>query len=197
MPDLRDDDAWRRAQRGQFLLVSAALGVIAGGLGIATIGVTAVFVPSDLTFLQATRDQLDAIDPQLISLMAHDRAGFGGALASAGAALLLVALRGVKRGDHRLWWTLAVAGLPGFAATIVIHAGVGYTDFMHLAPVLVAAVLLQRRTGLPLSIHEGPAVGPGYHGRCKRRGGVSSRMSGVLPRRGASGRTRSGAGSSP
>ena len=60
--------------------------------------------------------------------MAHDRAGFGGALASAGAALLLVALRGIKRGDHRLWWTLAAAGLPGFAATIVIHAGVGYTD---------------------------------------------------------------------
>ena len=141
IPDLHDDDAWRRAQRGQLLLVSAALGVIAGGLGIATIGITTVFVGSDLAFLEATRGQLNAIDPQLISLVAHDRAGFGGALASAGAALLLVALRGIKRGDHRLWWTLAAAGLPGFAATILIHANVGYTDFMHLAPVLVAAVL--------------------------------------------------------
>ena len=76
-----------------------------------------------------------------MALVAHDRAGFGGGLASAGIALLLVALRGIRRGDHRLWWTLAAAGLPGFAATLVEHADVGYTNFMHLAPVLLAATL--------------------------------------------------------
>jgi len=141
VPDLRNDRAWRRAQRGQLMLVAAAIGIAAGGLGIATIGVTTVFVPSDLAFLQATREQIDAIDPQLISVVAHDRAGFGGALASAGVGLLLIALRGIRRGDSRLWWTLAIAGLPGFAATIVIHAEVGYRNLMHLAPVLVAASL--------------------------------------------------------
>jgi dihydroorotate dehydrogenase len=126
-------------------------------------------VPSDLAFLQATRGQLDAIDPQLISLIAHDRAGFGGALASAGAALLLVALRGIKRGDRRLWWTLAAAGLPGFAATIVIHAGVGYTDLMHLAPVLVAAALYTGALACLYPFMNGPLWAPAMPWRASPR----------------------------
>lgn len=140
-PDLHNDRAWRRAQTGQLLLVSAALGVTVGGLGIATIGIGGVFVPSDLDFLRATRAQIEAIDPQLTSLIAHDRAGFGGALAAAGVGLLIVALRGVYRGARGLWWTLAAAGLPGFAATTIVHLEVGYTDPLHLAPVLVAGGL--------------------------------------------------------
>ena len=52
--------------------------------------------PADLAFLQTTREQLEAIDPQLISLIAHDRAGFGGALAAAALGLLIVALRGIQ-----------------------------------------------------------------------------------------------------
>jgi len=140
-PDLHNDAVWRRAQTGQLLLVSAALGVTVGGLGIATIGITTVFVPSDLEFLRATRAEMEAIDPQLVSLVAHDRAGFGGALASAGIGLLIVALRGVQRGDRRLWWTLAASGLPGFTATTAIHLEVGYSDPLHLAPVLLAGAL--------------------------------------------------------
>ena len=139
--DLHNDDTWHRAQRGQLLLVSAALGITVGGLGIAAIGISQVFVGADLAFLQSTREQIEQIDPQLISLIAHDRAGFGGALASAGLGLLIVALRGIQRGDRRLWWTLAAAGLPGFAATTAVHLEVGYSNFLHLAPVLVAGAL--------------------------------------------------------
>jgi hypothetical protein len=139
--DLHNDRAWRLALWGQLLLVATALGVIAGGIGIAAIGVTSVFVPSDLAFLGTTRAELDAAGERLVALIAHDRAGFGGALVSAGAGLLVVALRGIRRGEAWLWWTLLVGGVPAFAATLATHLTVGYDDVPHLLPVLAGAVL--------------------------------------------------------
>ena len=139
--DLHNDALWRRAQTGQLLLVATAAGVVAGGIAIATIGVTTVFVPQDLAFLHTTHAQLAALSPRLVPLIAHDRAGFGGALVSAGLALAITALRGIQRGDRAVWWTLALAGLPGFAATLWIHASVGYDNLLHLVPVLIGAAL--------------------------------------------------------
>ncbi|RKQ93497.1 hypothetical protein C8N24_3365 [Solirubrobacter pauli] len=179
-PDLHNDRAWKRAQTGQLLLVSAALGVTVGGLGIATIGIGGVFVPSDLEFLRATKAEIEAIDPQLTSLIAHDRAGFGGALAAAGVGLLIVALRGVHRGARRLWWTLAAAGLPGFAATTIVHLEVGYSDPLHLAPVLVAGALY---TGALICLYP-------YLATRRRARPEPLRASGAPSPSGSAGRTR-------
>ena len=62
----------------------AALGLIGAGFTIQAIGMTRVFVPTDLTFMGLDRGQLDSINPRLIPLIAHDRAGFGGGVATAG-----------------------------------------------------------------------------------------------------------------
>ena len=47
-----------------------------------------------------------------------------------------------------MWWTLAIAAVPGFAATIVVHLTVGYHDLRHLAPVFVGAGLIGAGLGL-------------------------------------------------
>jgi dihydroorotate dehydrogenase len=64
-------------------------------------------------------------NPRLLPLVAHDRAGFGGALVSDGLGVLLASLWGYRAGARWLWWTLAGAGAPGFIAGIGVHAAVG------------------------------------------------------------------------
>jgi dihydroorotate dehydrogenase len=138
---LRNDRAWRRGVFGQLCFVLLGVGLAAGGLAIAVTGITQVFVPSDLAFMRTEGPFLREINPRLVPLVAHDRAGFGGALFSNAAGLLLTALWGFRPGSRWLWWTLLLAGLPGFGAAIGVHYVVGYTDALHLAPVWLAAFL--------------------------------------------------------
>jgi len=146
--DPHNDRRWLRAQWGQLALVALGVGFLVGGLTIATVGERSVFVHEDLDFLQTTAATLHAINPRLVPLVAHDRAGFGGALISDGVAFLLTALWGIRRGARWVWWTLLASGLPGFAGAISIHAAVGYDNAMHLAPVGVALVLWAAGLGL-------------------------------------------------
>ena len=84
-----------------------------------------------------------------IPLIAHDRAGFGGALVSDGLGIMLLALWGFRRGARWVWWTLAGAGVSEFLATITVHLAVGYTNLWHLTPTMLAA--LPYALGLTLS----------------------------------------------
>jgi hypothetical protein len=147
-PDLANDTRWRAALWGQLLFISIGLGLVFAGSAIAMIGVTSVFVPEDLAFLRTTRAALDAVNPRLVALVAHDRAGFGGALVSNGLAVLLLSLWGIRRGARWIWWTLFLAGLPGFIGGVGVHLAVGYTDLWHLAPAITA--LLAYLLGLAL-----------------------------------------------
>lgn len=135
---LSNDTQWRRALWGQLSFVVIGFGLTAAGVIISLIGVTGVFVPSDLLFLCASPEMLQAYNERLIPLIAHDRAGFGGALVSDGIAVLLLSLWGFRRGERWIWRTLCLSGLPGFAAGIGVHFSVGYTDFLHLLPAFVA-----------------------------------------------------------
>ena len=69
-----------------------------------------------------------------------------------GLVILLTALWGFKPGERWLWWTLLVAGLPGYAAAIGVHYAVGYKSALHLTPafgglaLFVAALALSRRS---------------------------------------------------
>ena len=103
-------------------------------MAISSIGVTRVFVPEDLAFMRTTAEQLRSANPQLVPLVAHDRATFGGMLLAAGWAFLLPALLGFRRGSAWLWWTMLIAGVSAYAAAIGVHFAVGYTDYMHLLP---------------------------------------------------------------
>jgi hypothetical protein len=131
----------RRALLAQLLMIITGIGLFAGGAVVSVVGLTHVFVPSDLVFLRTTPADLQAASPHLIPFIAHDRAGFGGALMSAAVAIILLSLWGWRRGESWVWWSLALAAFSGFVPPVVIHSGVGYTDFFHLAPVFVGICL--------------------------------------------------------
>ncbi|USG67504.1 dihydroorotate dehydrogenase [Brevibacillus ruminantium] len=140
-PQVFNDADWRRSLWGQLLFVIIGCGLTGAGLVISLIGITHVFVPQDLAFLCATPELLAAYNDRLIPLIAHDRAGFGGALFSVGIAVLLISLWGFRQGEAWVWWALFLGGLPGFTSGIGIHFAVGYTDFLHLLPAYVGALL--------------------------------------------------------
>src|SRR5581483_1650768 len=114
-------DEWHRALAGQLLMVLTGFGLVVGGLTISYVGLTAVFVPSDLAYMATTAHALDDANHRLLSFIAHDRAGFGGALISAGVAILLLAAWGWKRGSAWVWWCLLACASIGFGAALGVH----------------------------------------------------------------------------
>jgi hypothetical protein len=119
---------------GQRLLVLHGAALLGAGAVITVIGVTTVFVPEDLDFMQTTAEALHAANPRLVPLVAHDRASFGGMLLASGWAFLLPALWGFRAGAAWLWWTYLLAGLSAYSAAIGVHYAVGYTHLSHLLP---------------------------------------------------------------
>lgn len=131
----------RRALVGQLLLVITGLGIVVGGAVVSVVGLTTVFVPSDLAYLHTTADALQAANPRLLPFIAHDRAGFGGALISAGVGIALLSAWGWRRGESWVWWTLTLAAISGFGCALTVHGEIGYTDLGHLAPAYAGLVL--------------------------------------------------------
>jgi hypothetical protein len=124
---------------GRLCLLGTAVGMILGGLTIMTVGMTRVFVPQDLTFMGMTAAELHAINPRLIPLIAHDRAGFGGGICVCGMIVLFCVWCGTP--SRSLWEVLCLAGVVGFSSAIGIHPLVGYNDFVHLAPAILGAMM--------------------------------------------------------
>lgn len=139
----------RRALCGQLLMIGVGGGLTVAGCVISTVGVTSVFVPTDLDFMRTHAEHLQMADPQLLPFIAHDRAGFGGALIGAGLAVQLISMWGWRRSHPWVWWSLLLGCGFGTVPVLVIHFAIGYTHFEHLLPVyvLVAAAI----TALALS----------------------------------------------
>ena len=138
-----------RAGLGRALLLLASAGIAAGGVVITTVGMTTVFVPQDFEFIGETRAAIGAIHPHLLPLIAHDRAGFGGALASLGVAMFPSLRYG--RSSRALWQALAVAGTAGFSTAIGVHPVIGYLSVTHLAPAVLGAAVFAVGLGLAIS----------------------------------------------
>ena len=124
---------------GRACLLATACALIVGGATIMMIGSTTVFVPQDIQFMGLTPADLNAINPRLIPLIAHDRAGFGGGLCCTGIIVLFCVWCG--KSSRSLWQALAVAGLTGFITAIGIHPIIGYDSVSHLLPAVIAAML--------------------------------------------------------
>ncbi|WP_077356721.1 hypothetical protein [Virgibacillus halodenitrificans] len=136
-----NDRAWKLGLYGQLLFVMLGFFIIIGGIVISTIGVTKVFVDTDLSFICMTPEMLDQINNKLIPVIAHDRAGFGSALVSVGLLVLMLSLWGFRQGASWVWNTIAIGALPAFIAGIGTHLYIGYTDFIHLLPVYFLVLL--------------------------------------------------------
>jgi hypothetical protein len=148
-PDLHNDARWRRSLWGQLLFVAQASAFIVGGLVISYVGVTSVFVPEDLQYMETTARELYLQNPRLLSLVAHDRASLGGMLVASGLVFLMSTLWGFRRGASWLWWTTLLAGAAGYSAAIGVHFAVGYENAWHLAPAFTGLAMFL--TGLVLT----------------------------------------------
>lgn len=146
----------RRRQIGWRLVAMVAGGLVATGLVIVTVGVDAIFVPEDIEFIGMTREDLDAVNPRLVPVIAHDRAGFGAAILVGGLLTLGAVLHAA--GSRSLWHALALAVALAFGTAVAVHYVVGYTDQFHLAPAYVGGGLLA--TGLVLSRPPPPVSSP-------------------------------------
>jgi hypothetical protein len=131
---------------GKLCLLAVGCGMVGGGLTIMCFGMTRVFVPQDLEYLGLTPSDLYTVNPRLIPLIAHDRAGFGGGVCSCGIIILFVTWCGTP--CRSLWQVLFIAGTIGFGTALGIHPVIGYNNFVHLAPAILGFVLFL--TGMAL-----------------------------------------------
>ena len=140
---IRPPTPWKgwdgRSGLGRSLMLAASLGMAASGAVIMFIGVTQVFVPQDLGFMQTTRAALDSVNPRIVPLLAHDRAGFGGAVLTTG--LTTAVCLWFARPSRSLRQTLVLAWATASLTAVGIHLIVGYTEPVHVAPAALGAAV--------------------------------------------------------
>lgn len=133
--ELQNDWRWKLANWGQLVFIAHGLALLTAGVVISCIGMTSVFVATDLEFMQTTADALRSAHPRLVPLVAHDRATFGGMLIACGLTVFLSALWGFRRGHAWHWWALFISGNVAYFCALIVHMHVGYHDLMHLLPI--------------------------------------------------------------
>ncbi len=119
------------------LLLATAGGMILGRLTVMTVRHDRVFVPQDLEFMGLRPAEPQAISARLAPLIAHGRAGFGGAICTTRDHGLLLCLVRQAQAEQ----VLCFSGLVGFAAAIGVHPVVGYTNLFHLAPAILGPMI--------------------------------------------------------
>jgi len=123
-------------QFGLLLLQFTGIGLFLGGLSIMFIGMSTVFVPQDLDYIGIVScGPLNTVNEQLIPLIAHDRACFGGGVATIG----LIVFFTVRRAEEKrsMWEILFLSINTGFMAALGIHFYIGYINLVHIAPAIV------------------------------------------------------------
>jgi hypothetical protein len=135
---------------GRALLLLSSVGISAAGVIIVTVGMTSVFVPQDLAFMGLTRSAITEIHPHLVPLIAHDRAGFGGALVSFG--VVMFACVRYARPSRTLWQSLTIAGVAGFGTAVGVHPAIGYLSLSHLGPAVFGCIVFA--AGLALFVRD-------------------------------------------
>ena len=145
---------------GRACLLFVGAGMFLAGSVIIILGSTVVFVPQDITYLGFSAAQLNAINPHLVPLIAHDRAGFGGGLASCGLTVLMIVWK--TRPSLALWQALLVSGITGFGCAIGVHYPMGYLIPSHLAPAWTGAVIYAVGIGCLFPTSQGVTQSTGH-----------------------------------
>ena len=135
-----------RARAGKGLLLVYGAGLVAAGLTISVVGMTTVFVDTDLAYIGLTQPEICGVSSRLLPVIAHDRAGFGGGLVSIGIMVIVIVLHSPV--TRSFLQAMMVSGGAGFAAAIGVHYAVGYMDAWHLAPAFAGAGIFFTGWGL-------------------------------------------------
>ena len=134
---------WRelgtRVKWGKILLLLYGGGLVAAGLTISIVGMTTVFVDTDLAYIGMTRPEICGVSDRLLPVIAHDRAGFGGGLISIGLMVITIVLHAPITRSFRQ--VMLFSGGAGFLAAIGVHFAVGYLNLWHLAPAIAGAAI--------------------------------------------------------
>ncbi len=142
-PDQVEEGSRRRAVVGQLIMILVGFGVTVAGIVIMVIGLRSVLIPADRVFMATDQATMNAaLHGRLVRFVAHDRAGFGGALTSLGVGVLGSALWGWRHGVRSTMNSIAAASTVGFGAALAVHWQVGYTDPLHLLPAYVGLPLV-------------------------------------------------------
>ena len=124
-----------RIGMGNSMILVNAICLLLGGLVIMIVGMTSVFVPQDLDYINIKICGIQDINPNLVPVIAHDRASFGGGLAVIGIILFFVFWH--AKPNKVLWETLITAVSIGYLSAILVHFAIGYLNFIHLLPAFI------------------------------------------------------------
>lgn len=101
-----------------------------GGIIALLFSMTTVILPYDEAFIGFSRDEIIAINPNIIYFMAHDRMTLAGTMISGGILFMNIARHGVQYGLHWARKAINVAATVGFLG-ILLFIGYGYFDWLH------------------------------------------------------------------
>ncbi len=127
-----------------------AIGMLIGGAMALVIATTRVVMPYDEAMAGLTRNEICAINPQLIYFMEHDRVTLAGTMLAVGILYLALSLYGSRRGMHWAQRTILVSASTGFVS-FFLFLGFGYFDPFHafVTAVLFQLLIMGVHCGLP------------------------------------------------
>lgn len=101
-----------------------------GGAVAMLVSMTIVLMPYDEAFLNLSREELMAINPNIYHFMQHDRMTVAGTMVSGGILYMQLAKHGVRYGLEWAKRAIHIAGVLGFLG-ILLFIGFGYFDWLH------------------------------------------------------------------
>ncbi|MBT2641008.1 dihydroorotate dehydrogenase [Bacillus sp. ISL-41] len=124
--------------------------ILLGGAAVLFFSLTKVILFYDEAFMQMTRLELMAYNPNLYKFMSHDRMTLAGTMISGGYIYMQLARHGVKYGIHWTRKAFNIGAITGFLG-ILLFLGFGYFDWLHglfwliLLPFYVAGFVKTRK----------------------------------------------------
>jgi dihydroorotate dehydrogenase len=129
----------RTVEMTWFWTLLLGIGMLIGSVLALVIAATRVVLPYDESFVGMTREMLKAVNPRLLSFMAHDRVTLAGTMVTIGVLYIGLSLGGVRRGFHWAQQAILYSAFTGFL-TFFLFLGFGYFDPFHA---FVTSILFQ------------------------------------------------------
>ncbi|QED47070.1 dihydroorotate dehydrogenase [Cytobacillus dafuensis] len=104
--------------------------ILCGGLLALAFSMTRIILPYDEAFLLIKKEELFALNPNLLKFMSHDRMTLAGTMISGAIIYMQLAKNGVRFGMHWARKAINIAAITGFLG-ILLFIGYGYFDWLH------------------------------------------------------------------